>query len=311
MIKLNQQIKGVLFLVIAALLWASINVILKYIAGRNLNPMVIGCTLYISALFVLIPVSFLLWLRSGRTASSYWTIHRPSLVVGIAKAVETLGFIGAVAFISATRATLLTKLNSVWTYLILVVFYRKKVRPVSVLGTVLSVSGVYMLLVGKVGSGTTNINMIWGSLLAVLSGLAFAVFSVTLEKDPSTQQTQDLVQRLRLTSYFLSTALLFLLPFGIIFLSTSLPSFSDFLWIFFAGGILTGMTYFLYYSALIHVSSLLAVVMLSFIIVFTLILEQLFLGISVLDLSFAIGAVLIISGVIFIFKDRYFVNASL
>ena len=90
-----------------------------------------------------------------------------------------------------------------------------------------------------------------------------------------------------------------MLPFGLAFLPETLPERSDILWLMLAGGIFTSLTYYLYYSALTRISSLLAVVLLSFTVLFTLTLEQLFLDISVLTASFLIGAVLILSGVFF------------
>ena len=90
-----------------------------------------------------------------------------------------------------------------------------------------------------------------------------------------------------------------MLPFGLAFVPNTLPDTSDILWLLLAGGLFTNLTYYLYYSALTWISSLLAVVLISFTVLFTVMLEQLFLVISVLTVSFVAGAVLILTGVLF------------
>ena len=109
----------------------------------------------------------------------------------------------------------------------------------------------------------------------------------------------DIAERLQYTSAFLTMALLFMLPFGLAFVPNTLPDTSDILWLLLAGGLFTNLTYYLYYSALTWISSLLAVVLISFTVLFTVMLEQLFLVISVLTVSFVAGAVLILTGVFF------------
>lgn len=298
------RISGLLMLLAAAVLWSSINVILKHLALRDLNPVVVSCALYLSAVSALVPVSFVLWVRSGQDRRAFWRLQRPSLTVGAAKAAEALCFISAVSFISATQTTLLTKLNSVWTYLILLLFFRSEARATGLAGALLSFLGVYLLLGGRGEIDSLSPDVTTGSALAVLSGLAFAVFSVALEKDPSGRASGGLAHRFRFTSIFLGTALLFMLPFGIALLPQNLPAPSDLGWIYLAGGVFTGATYLLYYSALTRVSSLLAVVLLSSTVLFTMGLEWLFLDISVLTPSFAAGGTLIICGVVVTMKGR-------
>ena len=94
-----------------------------------------------------------------------------------------------------------------------------------------------------------------------------------------------------------------MLPFGIAFLPGRPPALPDLFWIFLAGGVFTGATYFLYYTALTRLSSLMAVVMLSLIVVFTMLLEFLFLGTATLTPFFGIGAVAIVFGVLLVMAE--------
>ena len=293
----SQHAIGVVQLLMAAFLWGSINVIMKHLSIRNLNPLVLSCVLYLFSVAVLIPVSYLVWRTRRKGDTSFWRFRRPGLLIGATKAAETLCFISAVSFISATQTTLLTKLNSVWTFFILLIFYRSEVRAINLLGVILSFLGVYLVL-GE-GLGAMDPNMVSGASLACLGSLGFAIFSVALSKDPAANAKMDVAEKLRYTSAFLTRALFFMLPFGLAFLPETLPERSDILWLMLARGIFTSLTYYLYYSALTRISSLLAVVLLSFTVLFTLTLEQLFLDISVLTASFLIGAVLILSGVFF------------
>ena len=67
-------------------------------------------------------------------------------------------------------------------------------------------------------------------------------------------------------------AFLFMLPFGLAFVPNTLADRSDILWVLLAGGLFTNLTYDLYYSALTWISSLLAVVLISFTVLFTVML---------------------------------------
>ncbi|HCR18432.1 MAG TPA: hypothetical protein DIU35_13210 [Candidatus Latescibacteria bacterium] len=82
----------------------------------------------------------------------------------------------------------------------------------------------------------------------------------------------DIAERLRYTSAFLTMALLFMLPFGLAFVPNTLPDTSDILWLLLAGGLFTNLTHYLYFSALTWISSLLAVVLISFTVLFTVML---------------------------------------
>jgi len=295
---------GMLMAAGAALLWASINVILKHVAETDLHPIGTSCLLYLSALVVLVPTLLVLRRRGSWNGPRLSFFRRANLIAGLAKAGETLFFVYAVRSISATQTTMLTKLSPVWVYLLLIVLYRERLRVMRLVGVLLSVGGVYVLLGGAGDLLSPGGGALLGSVFAILSGLSFAVFSVVLEKDPSAGDSRSTVDRLQATVSFLGSALLFMLPIGIAFLPGHLPSLTDLLWIFLAGGVFTGATYFLYYSALTQLSSLMAVVMLSLIVVFTMLLEFLFLGTATLTLSFGIGAVVILIGVLFVANQR-------
>ena len=293
-----------LTLVGAALLWASINVILKHVSGTDLHPIGVSCLLYLSALVVLVPVLAVARRQRTGNAQRLGFFRRANLIAGLAKAGETLFFVYAVKSISATQTTMLTKLSPVWVYLLLIVLYRERLRMLRLIGALLSVAGVYVLLGGVGDLLSPSGPALLGSIFAILSGLSFAVFSVSLEKDPSAEGSGNTIDGLQATVSFLGSALLFMLPFGIAFFPGRLPSLSDLLWIFLAGGVFTGATYFLYYTALTQLSSLLAVVMLSLIVAFTMLLEFLFLGTATLTVSFGIGAVVILLGVLLVANQR-------
>ena len=294
---------GLLAAVGAALLWASINVILKHVSGTQLHPIGVSCLLYLSALSVLAPALAFLKRRYAVGLVRSELLRWPNLLAGLAKAGETLFFVYAVRAISATQTTMLKKLSPVWVYIILVLFLRERLRVLKVIGTLLAVAGIYVLL-GFAPDAAAGNGAALGAVFAILSGFSFAVFSVVLERGAAAGSPGSWVDRLQTTVCFLGSALLFVLPFGIAFLPGRYPSLSDLLWIYLAGGVFTGTTYFLYYTALTKLSSLLVVLMLSLIVVFTMLLELLFLGTATLTPSFAIGAAVILVGVLLVLSQR-------
>ena len=291
---------GILYLLVAALLWSTLNVILRHVVGAGLHPFVVSSGLYLSAVLVLAPISFLLNIRSVPTLRGMLK-RRPGLIVGLSKAGETISFIYAVKYITATQTVLLTKLNSVWTYLILWVLYRGDVRPIGLLGGLVAFSGVYLIL-GE--EGGIRAESMLGSALAICSGLIFSVFSVSLEKDRSGKLSEGLRERLAFTTAFLTYALVLMLPMGIWFLPAEMPRVSDVLWIAVGGGVLLSATYCFYYAALTRLSSLQTVVTLSLTVPFTLFLERLFLEESVISATFVVGGVLIVAGAVVAMKAR-------
>jgi|GEM_PF-1684640 len=295
-----RKVASLSMLVVAAILWAAINTILKHVGQTNLHPVGVSCLLYVSALSVLVPAHVVLRNRHTGGLKPLLFFRPANLAAGLSKACETLFFVYAVRAISATHATMLTKMSPVWVYLILVIFFRVKLRMVQLLGVACAVAGVAILLGGagtlrRLGEGTAL-----GAVFAILSGLSFACFSVVLKKAPSFQSSLSARDRLQSTVTFLGSALLFMLPLGIIFLPSRVPRFTDCLWIYIAGSVFTGSAYFLYYTALTQLSSLLAVVMLSLIVVFTMLFEHCFLGIATLTPAFAAGAAAIVLGVLFV-----------
>ena len=297
----RRQVSGMLFAVVASMLWSVTNVIIRHLVAE-LHPVVIGAGLYFSALTFIVPLYMVLWSRDDGPCLPLWRQPRPRLVVVLAKVGDTLGFIHAVVYISATQTTILSKLNAVWTFLILFLFYRREVGFWSLVGSVVTFAGVYVIVGGAQVEVTFTPGVLLGFGLAIFCGLSMAVFSVALGKDPAAAVPVSMAQQLRFTSSLLGMVLLFLLPFALMLLPDRWPSADQLFWLWFGGAFCLGLVYYCYNGALQRISSLLVVVIAALTIPFTLLLERAFFEVEVTH-SLVAGALLIVGGMIAVSKE--------
>ena len=297
----TRQLSGIFFALTASVLWAVANVIIRHLTA-NIHPVIISAGLYLSALTLLVPLSALLWSRADGLFPPLWRPPRPRLIVALAKMLEALGFIYAVVYISATRTTILTKLNVLWTFLILLIFYRQEVGLWSLGGSLVVFLGVFVVTGGLEAGATLTREVLLGSGLAVLSGLAMAVFSVALSKDPASGVPVSIAQRLRFTAVLLGMVVLLLLPLVIARWPETCPPAGQLFRLWFCGAFCIGLVYYCYYGALQRISSLLAVVIISFTIPFTLLIEGLFFPVEI-TWSLVAGALLIVCGVVSVSRE--------
>lgn len=297
----TNQVTGIALVSAATLMWAGVNVIIKHLVTARIHPIVVSCGLYVSALTTLVPIYYLLRETTTRATSSLLSRPWPSAKIWLAKAAETLCFVYAVKFITATEATTLSKSNAFWTFAILFVFYRREVGGWSFVGSLVTFLGVYVLVGGLGGLTALTVERGWGVGLALASGMAMAVFSVGLNKDPRAPDDQAIPEKIRYTALIILAVSLFLLIPSAIVWSGHLPPWSDIAWLWIAGGIGIGAVYYLYYLALRRISSLLGVAIVSLTIPATLVLENIFFDVA-LGPPFIVGALLIICGVISVSK---------
>src|SRR5207253_5670880 len=169
---------------LCALLWSLSYVSLSYVSSKtdllsiNIALLGTGCAFLalgwaLAWLFDWVAGTSLKLNVDWKTASS-WIVVAMNLA-------SFLLFIYALYFISASQTITLQKINPLFVALIVLIWLGK--RPsVSTLSAVLLVilGGILILVNDQFGfSGGKNIV---GSLIAILAGLSFAVFSVGLEK---------------------------------------------------------------------------------------------------------------------------------
>lgn len=289
---------GFVLLVFSAFLWACANVIIKHLSDSRWHPAVLSAGLYISAFSFLMPVAVIACIVRGQKLS--WRhAAKPAMPLSIAKATETLLFVCAVTYITASQTTMLVKFNAVWLFLILLL--TRKVRDLlGLIGSVATFAGVVVLLWRTNSDAHVSAaEGLIGSALALGCGLAFAVFTYYLEWHPSLPGPGAFLQRILFTALLMGATFVLLVPFSIFVLPPEIPKVSQLVWVWVAGGVCLGGAYFCFLWGVEQTRSLVAITIHAFTVPFTVIIEALFLGLHV-TWNLLVGGLLILYGVVIV-----------
>jgi drug/metabolite transporter (DMT)-like permease len=287
----GNTVTGVIAGLLATGSWSALNVITKYKIGAELHPVLISSGLFLSALTTLGLLSILLWRRHNGP----YRLPRPPLVSSLARTGAGLSFVYAVRTISATQTTIYARLSPIWVLAILFLTNRDRIKAPSLFGSVLAFAGVYVIVGGF--DGTQGV--VWGSVAAVLSGLFQAIFTVSLKRDSARAPATGLEGKLRFTLSLLGIGFLLTVPFVLLLFPRQSPDPNVLLWIWIGGAVFNGFAYLLYYWCLTLVPEILAVVILSLTIPFTLLIEKAFYGIETPP-ALLLGALLVVSGILLV-----------
>ena len=271
--------------------WSALNVITKYKIGSDLHPVLVSSGLFLSALTTLGPLSLLLW----RRRNGPFRLPRPPLLSSVARTGAGLTFVYAVRTISATQTTIYARLSPIWVLAILFLTNRDRIKASSLVGSVLAFGGVYVI----VGGFDATQGAVWGSVAAVLTGMFQAIFTVSLKRDSARVPSTGLEGKLRFTLSLLGMCFLLTLPFALLLFPRASLDPNVLLWIWIGGAVFNAFAYLLYYWCLTLVPEILAVVILSLTIPFTLLIEKAFYGIATPP-SLLLGAVLVVSGILLV-----------
>ncbi|MGD9100900.1 MAG: DMT family transporter, partial [Anaerolineae bacterium] len=259
--------------------WSALNVVIKHKIGDALHPAVVSFGLFLAALTALMPLSFIFWQTGPRERSAY-RLPWPPLSACVARVGASLTFVYAVRYISATQTTIYARLNPIWVCAILFFVDRERVKRSSLLGGALSFLGVYVILGGLDAPATLSKRVVWGSVAALSCGFCQAVFSVALKRGASSTPSTGLAHKVQFTTALIGVCLLMTLPFAVRFFPGEAPAPGVVTWIWIGGALFNACAYVLYYWCLTLVPEILAVVILSLTIPFTMLIEKAFYGIE-------------------------------
>jgi drug/metabolite transporter (DMT)-like permease len=271
--------------------WSALNVITKHKMGSELHPVIITSGLFLSALTTLAPLSVVLSIR--RYQSYHWP--KPPFISSLARTGAALSFLYAVRTISATQTTIYARLSPIWVLAILFFTNRERIELGSLFGSVLAFTGVYVI-VGGFGAAS---GAVWGSVAAILSGLFQAIFTVSLKRESAQVSATGLDGKLRFTLVLMGVCFLLTAPLTLLVFPRQMPDPDVLIWIWIGGAVFNAFAYLLYYWCLTLVPELLAVVVLSLTIPFTLLIEKAFYGIETPP-SLLLGALLVVCGILFV-----------
>jgi drug/metabolite transporter (DMT)-like permease len=219
--------KGVVLLVIVAVLWSSGGLLIKFV---DWNPLAIaGARSAIAA--VVIRAAFY------RTALTW---DYPQLAGAVAYAATVMMFVSATKLTTAANAILLQYTSPIWVALLGAWFLKEKTTVQDLVTIVLVFGGMFLFFMEKVSAGGLA-----GNILAVTSGLTMAILAVAMRKQRHGSPYG---------SVFLGNVLTFII--GLPFMVGTSPGISGWIALAVLGLFQLGISYVLYSIAIKHVNAL-------------------------------------------------------
>lgn len=219
--------KAVLLLIITAVLWSLGGLLIKWVSW---NPIAIaGARSAIAALLILAVI------RKPRINWSAWQI-----VGALAYAGTVILFVSANKLTTAANAILLQYTAPVYVAILGAWFLKEKVKPADWAVIFFVLGGMTLFFVDKLSAGG-----ILGNVLAILSGVCFAVTVIALRSQKSASPIESVLLGNILTALI-----------GIPFMFQSAPDSKSIVGLLLLGVFQLGISYLLYSIAIKHVTAL-------------------------------------------------------
>ncbi len=281
---------GLLLGFLAAFLWGTHSVIVRYLTS-DLGGLQIAVTrLFIAALAVYcilrvmrVPVSI---------EHKDWNFR----LAVLSTVVNYILFHVGLEYTGAANAMVLENTAPFFVLLFLYFFADTPVTRVDVLATILAIFGVFLTVFRDFQGGGEPL---FGDLLEIGAGLSWAVFLVSSSR--AMRNSTSTAERLNFLFGIFVCAGALLLPLAAFSLQT--PTAKDVIFLILLGVLPTAMAYYLWYEAAVRVSTLTATLMFAASVVFTFINSALFLGAAITPIA-ALGAILIVAAVFLTTKKQ-------
>ncbi|MFY2826211.1 DMT family transporter [Ruegeria sp. MALMAid1280] len=281
--KTNLLQNGLVLGFLAAFLWGTHSVIVRYLTS-DLGGLQIAVTrLFIAALAIYCMLRVMRVSVSIRLGDWNFRLAVLSTVVNY-----ILFHIG----LEHTGAANAMVLENTAPFFVLVFLYFIADTPVTrtdVLATGLAILGVFLTVYQDFQGGGEPL---FGDLLEIGAGLSWAVFLVSSSR--AMRNSESTGERLNFLFGIFTCAGVLLLPLAMF--SLQVPTVNDVVFLLLLGVLPTALAYYLWYEAAARVSTLTATLMFAASVVFTFINSALFLGAAITPIA-ALGAVLIVAAV--------------
>ena len=298
----KDYVLGVAYSLLCALLWSLSYISLSYVSPKA-NLLAVNIVLLGSAsLFLLVFWSAAEYCRAqrgrGQPRPIDWKSISPWIVV-LTNLASFLLFIYALRFVSASQTISLQKTNPLFIALLTLIWLRKKPSKFSLSAVVLVVFGAILILANDQFRFDDS-NNITGSVIALLAGLSFAVFSVGIEKIE--QEEVSFMRGLGFMSMVFLLSYIGLVTIG--YFEGDSPSFDKgTVGILILNGLRVAIVYGLYQAAIRRIGALLASVVVALEVPFTMVWDWRLLD-HVPGTRLVFGAVAILIGAITLVWDR-------
>ncbi|MEX0349739.1 MAG: DMT family transporter [Paracoccaceae bacterium] len=276
--------RGLVFGFLAAFLWGTHSVIVRFLTGDMGGLQIAAIRLLIAALAVYVILRVL-----GAVVAINWRDWNLRLAV-LSTVVNYIFFHIGLERTGAANAMVLENTAPIFVLLFLYVFAKAPVGWRDLVATAIAVTGVALTVLPDFQTGGARLT---GDLLEIAAGLSWAVFLISSSR--AMQGTQSTPERLNfLFGVFLCAGIL-MAPLALI--DPVMPSVRDGVFLILLGVLPTALAYYLWYEAAARVSTLSATLMFALSVVFTFVNAALFLGAEISGLGL-IGAAMIVLAVI-------------
>lgn len=290
MTKTNLLQNGLALGFLAAFLWGTHSVIVRYLTS-DLGGLQIAVTrLFIAALAIFV------MLRVMRVSISLRLSDWNFRLAVLSTVVNYILFHIGLEHTGAANAMVLENTAPFFVLVFLYFFADTPVTRTDFFATALAILGVFLTVYRDFQGGGEPL---FGDLMEIGAGLSWAVFLISSSRAMRNSETTG--ERLNfLFGIFLCSGVL-LLPLAAFTLQV--PTANDLVFLILLGVLPTALAYYLWYEAAARVSTLTATLMFAASVVFTFINSALFLGATITPIA-ALGAVLIVAAVFLTTKGQ-------
>lgn len=268
---------------LAAFLWGTHSVIVRYLTSDLGGLQIAVSRLFIAAL----AIYCMLRLMRARVSIRFgdWNFR----LAVLSTVVNYILFHVGLEHTGAANAMVLENTAPFFVLIFLYFFADSAVGRTDILATVLAIFGVFLTVYRDFEGGG---GPLFGDLMEIGAGLSWAVFLISSSR--AMQSSQTTVERLNfLFGIFLSAGVL-LVPLAAF--SLQMPTANDVVFLVLLGVLPTALAYYLWYEAAARVSTLTATLMFAASVVFTFVNSALFLGATITPLAI-VGATLIVAAI--------------
>ena len=296
---------GVLLTLLLAVIFGMNHVLGRHvISTSSVNPLLVAAGRnFASGLFILLFAIVLQHFESEPRRKI--ALSRDSALMVLGRTTSSLFYFLALVYLTATSTITLYKLNTIYTFIILLFLIKRVLPTISVanilIGMIVAISGSVVTIIGFNRSESVETNLS-GILFVILAGFFWSVYIVHAERYSSRHPEQaTLCERQRYVGYIYllsSLPLVLIVAFSPFFASGQYATYNISIadtGKIIALGCISGTIGILYFEALKRISSLLVGVIVSLEIFFTMIFERLFLE-QEISWNLFLGAVLVIVG---------------
>ncbi len=233
--KIPNHRKGLIYISFTAFLWSTSGFFIKYL---TINAFQIS---FYRSLVAAITVLAITLARKGKMKIEF---DRISNLAAVFYAGILILFVLATKMTTAANAIFLQFTAPIYLVVLEPIFLKTKFSPKNIITIVISIAGMILFFFGKLELGN-----IYGNLLAICSGICFAMFSLLLKYKRVKQKSDN-----TLGTVVMGNALVAVLAFAVIFPNLGL-NLTEALILLYMGAVQIGISYIIFNEGIKYVSA--------------------------------------------------------